>query len=131
MMHAVVAVIAGYAIWTVLWLGGNALFFGEAAAVVGAGEAYTSVGPLLGVIALSIVCSLAAGMAAGRLAGARAPGAVLVMAGLLLLTGIGVQAGVWNLMPTWYHVVFLALVVPGAVLGGKLVAGRGMTARPA
>lgn len=131
MMHAVVAVIAGYAIWTAMWLGGHALFFGEAAAVVGAGRAYTAVGPLLGVIVLSIACSLAAGMVAGRIAGPKARGAVLALALLLLATGIGVQAGVWSLMPIWYHVVFLALVVPVSVLGGRLVARRRPAARPA
>lgn len=131
MMHAVVAVIAGYAIWTVLWLGGNALFFKEAAAVVGAGDAYTAPAPLLGVIVLSVVCSLAAGMAAGRIAGSLARRAVMVMALLLLVTGIGVQAGVWSLMPAWYHLAFLALVVPVSLLGGRLGAGTGLAARPA
>jgi hypothetical protein len=129
MMHAVLAVVAGYALWTILWLGGNALLFGEAAAVVGAGEAYSAPGPLLGVIVLSVICSLAAGMAAGRLAGSRARRAVIVMALLLLVTGIGVQAGVWSLMPAWYHLAFLALVVPVSVLGGRL--GAGIAARPA
>jgi hypothetical protein len=41
------------------------------------------------------------------------------MASLLLLTGIFVQASVWTLMPIWYHVPFLALLVPIAVIGGR------------
>ncbi len=36
-------------------------------------------------------------------------------------TGIAVQAGVWNLMPVWYQVAFLALLVPVSAVGGRLV----------
>jgi len=120
MIRAILGTIAGYAVWTVLWLGGNALFFGEAARVVGEGQAYTAAGPLVGVIALSIVCSIVAGVTAAKVAGSRAGGAVIAMAALLLLTGIGVQSGVWSLMPVWYHLVFLALIVPVVLAGGRL-----------
>ena len=120
MIRAILAVIAGYAAWTVLWLGGNALLFGEAARVVGEGQAYTATGPLLGVIVLSIVCSIVAGVTAAKVAGSRAGGAVIAMAALLLLTGTGVQSGVWSLMPVWYHLVFLALIVPVVLFGGRL-----------
>ena len=43
----------------------------------------------------------------------------------MLAVGIGVQAGSWNLMPVWYHLTFLALLVPGALIGAKLRRGRG------
>jgi hypothetical protein len=120
MIRTALAAIAGYALWTALWLGGNAAFFGEAADVVGAGEPYTAAGPLIGVIALSLVCSLAAGLIAAAIDRPHARRAVVVMALLLLLTGIGVQAGVWSLMPVWYHLTFLALIVPTALFGGRL-----------
>jgi len=120
MIRTTLAAIAGYTLWTALWLGGNAVFFGEAAEVVDAGQPYTPTGPLLGVIALSLVCSLAAGVIAANIARQRARAAVLAMAVLLLLTGIAVQAGVWELMPAWYHITFLALIVPVAMVGGQL-----------
>jgi hypothetical protein len=47
----------------------------------------------------------------------------MVMGTLLLATGIAVQASVWNLMPVWYHVPFLVLVVPACILGARLVSG--------
>jgi hypothetical protein len=125
MMRAILGVLAGYAAWTVLWLGGNALFFGEAARVVGEGQAYTAVGSLLGVIVLSIVCSIVAGVTAAKIAGPKAGGAVAVMAVLLLLTGIGVQFGVWSLMPVWYHLSFLALIAPVSLTAGRLATGTG------
>jgi len=58
------AVIAGYLVWTALWLGGNAAFFGAAGEAVGAGVPDTAAGPLAGTIALSVVCSVAAGLTA-------------------------------------------------------------------
>ena len=121
MMRAALAVIVGYLVWTALWLGGNAAFFGAADAAVGAGVPYTAAGPLAGVIALSLVCSIAAGLTAAAIARQRARAVVLVMAALLLLTGVVVQIGVWTLMPVWYHLTFLALIVPASILGGRLI----------
>jgi hypothetical protein len=116
-------VIAGYLTWSVLWLLGNRLFFGEAAEVVASGEPYTATGPLLGVLVLSIVCSLAAGAVAAKTAQSKRWATVAVMAVLLLITGIVVQASVWNLMPLWFHVLFLALIIPVCQVGSWLVAG--------
>ena len=124
MTRAILGVIAGYATWTVLWLGGNNLLFAEATRVVGEGQAYTAAGPLFGVIALSVVCSIVAGVVTAKIAQAKAGGAVIVMALLLLLTGIGVQVGVWALMPVWYHLMFLALIVPVVLFSGRLARAR-------
>ncbi len=122
MVKVVIAVVAGYAAWTVLWLGGNAALFAEAAEVVGAGEAYTEAGPLVGALVLSVVCSVVAGLLCAKLAGERAKGALTTLAALLLATGLGVQGGVWDLMPVWYHVTFLALLVPVVVVCGRAAA---------
>ena len=127
MMRATLAVLLGFAVWTALWLAGNSVLFTEAAEVVGAGERYTAVGPLSGAIGLSVVCSLSAGLVASKLGGAGRP--VAVLAGLLLLTGLGVQVGAWDLMPVWYHVLFLVLLVPCTCLGGCLGA-RGTSREP-
>ena len=54
-----IAVIAGYSVWTVLWLGGNALLFCAAA---GAGERFIAPGPLAGLIVSGFLCSVAAGL---------------------------------------------------------------------
>ena len=117
-MKNILAVVLGYALWTGLWLGGNQLFFAEAAEVVGAGERYEETGPLVAVIGLSIVCSLAGGALTGLITKRKGP--VLVLAFLLLATGIAVQASAWELMPEWYHVLFLVLLLPVTRLGGSL-----------
>jgi hypothetical protein len=107
-------------VWTLLWLGGNAVFFGSISTDVQNGAPLDAVGPLLGVLVLSVVCSVAAGLSAAAIAKERARVAVLVTAVLLLVTGIGVQASVWHLMPVWYHATFLALIVPVCVIAGRL-----------
>ena len=124
MMRMIIGAIAGYAVWTAIWLTVNAMVFAEAGEVIAAGDAFTETGPLLGVLALSIACSLAGGGAAAITGGNGARGAVLGNAVLLLATGIFIQAGIWSLMPVWYHLIFLALLVPATLLGGMLVPRR-------
>ncbi len=120
MARSILGVIVGYAVWTVIWLGGNAIFFGSISARLANGESFTGLGPLLGIIALSVACSVAAGLSAAAVAKERASVAVLVTAVLLLLTGIVVQSGMWRLMPLWYHATFLVLIVPVCVMAGRL-----------
>ena len=48
---------------------------------------------------------------------------------LLLVVGVGVQAAMWNLMPLWYHLPFLALLLP-ATLAGAALARRGKMGEP-
>ena len=123
-MRMIIGAIVGYVVWTAIWLTMNAMVFAEAGEVIAAGDAFTETGPLLGVLGLSIACSLAGGVAAAIAGGERARGAVLGNALLLLATGIFVQAGLWSLMPVWYHLIFLALLVPMTLLGGMFVPRR-------
>ena len=76
--------------------------------------------PLLLTVVLSVVCSLAAGITVAMGAPRAVPRGLTVLAVLLLVTGVGVQAAAWTLMPVWYHLVFLGLLVPGCLLGARL-----------
>jgi hypothetical protein len=121
MLGAVLGVILGYAVWTGLWLSGNAVFFAEANKQVGDGDAYNEVLPLAGLIGLSIVCSLVAGLTTAMVARTRRKTAVFTTALLLLATGVFVQAGVWALMPVWYHITFLTLIAPVVIFGASFI----------
>jgi hypothetical protein len=117
MARSIAAVILGYAVWTVLWLGGNAAL--AAARPLPPNPAPITDAVLLGsLLALSVLCSLVAGLTAAAL-GRRSTIAPTVLGGLLLLTGIGVQMSVWQRMPLWYHLPFLALLIPVCLLGGR------------
>ncbi len=121
MMRMIIGAVVGYAVWTAIWLAVNATVFARVREALAARNAFTETGLLLGVLALSIACSLAGGVAAAIAGGESARGAMLVTALLLLATGIFVQAGIWSLMPVWYHLIFLALLVPVTLLGGMFV----------
>ena len=125
MIRALFAVVLGYLAWSVLWLVGNAFLFGDVTEELQAGEPFTDTGPLAGALVLSVLCSVLAGFTAARVARRRAGGAVWTTALLLLATGIAVQLGSWSLLPLWYHLVFLVLLVPVTV-----GAGRAGTPRP-
>jgi hypothetical protein len=112
------AVVAGVVLWGALWNGGNALL--GVAGVVTVGEPITSVTVLLGLIVYSALLSVVAGYVAALIKGGAAMGAVQALAGLNLTIGIVVEVMYWSLMPAWYHIVFLALVVPMTLAGGRL-----------
>ena len=118
MGRAILAVVVGYVGWTVLWLGGNAAIRAVWPDAIPAEGPITATWPLLLTLALSVVCSLVAGGSAATLAHGRR-GPVLVMALLLLVTGLGVQASVWTRMPLWFHLPFLILIVPMCLVGGR------------
>ncbi|MCW5874766.1 MAG: hypothetical protein KIS88_09005 [Anaerolineales bacterium] len=44
----------------------------------------------------------------------------LILGVVLLLVGIAVQRQYWKLMPLWYHLLFLALLVPTTLFGASL-----------
>lgn len=117
-MKKVFGVIAGYAAWTVIFLGGGAALrsaFGVSE--IDAFVANPSIPLLVLLLLLSFAASFAAGAVTARIAGIGAP--VLVLGGLLLATGIPVQIGSWDLLPVWYHLVFLVMLVPMTVVGGR------------
>jgi hypothetical protein len=121
MLRATIAVIVGYSLWTVIWVGANAAFFAAAAQAASKTEPITQIPVLLGMLMTSIICSLAAGAACGRIKASTPAAAVLGT--LLLLTGIAVQSGLWNLMPMWYHAAFLVALIP-VTIGAAKLAGR-------
>jgi hypothetical protein len=121
MGRAIGAVVVGFVVWTVLWLGGNA---GLMAAMPGGVDEETgAMSGSMGIAALvlSVVCSLAGGLSCGAIV--RRPKPALVLGGVLLLVGAGVQFSMWDKAPVWYHVSFLVLLVPVTVVGASVVRG--------
>jgi hypothetical protein len=119
----VLAVIAGVVLWSVLWVGGAQLAAMMYPAVLAPGQPVTHTGALLGYIAFSVVLSVLAGYATAAAATGNRMRSVRIVAGVLLLMGIGFEASAWQLTPVWYHLVFLVLLVPAALYGGRLREG--------
>lgn len=117
-MKTFLAVIVGYAVWTVCWLGGNACFRAMDLTPKDQTVRIESPGPLLLLLALSVVASIVSGFLAGLTSPAKA--AHYVCAALLLATGCAVQWSARALFPVWYHIAFLLLVVPVFLVGTRL-----------
>jgi hypothetical protein len=56
---------------------------------------------------------------------------VWLLAVIQLGLGIVAEVSYWHLMPVWYHLVFLATVVPATVAGGYLRGGQRVVPRTA
>ena len=132
MLRSIGSVVAGFCLWTVLWLASNA---GLTAGLPGTFREDGSVesgGVLMVILALSVVFSIAAGYATAGLARTAPMKHVLALGLLQLVVGIFVQSQYWTVMPLWYHLAFLALLIPGIFVGGSIrVALAGKAVRPA
>ena len=117
-MRTIAALVSGYILWTALWLGGNLGL--RAAGVVPGDVAQPLIDPmpLFALLVLALVCSLSGGYVAAKVSRSSATGVVVSLGVLLFVTGCFVQSTVWRLMPLWYHVVFLGMVIPVTLAGG-------------
>jgi hypothetical protein len=99
------------------WYGAQELAFMQATATK---EPFTANSAILLIhIVLSVIVSFISGYVAVLVAGENRR--VTVWLGiLLLLFGIIVEIAYWNYIPVWYHLVFLILLMPMTVAGGRL-----------
>lgn len=117
-MKRVFAVLAGLVAWTILWISANQGLLAALPEHVQVGEPIRHVGVLLFLIVYSAILSVLAGWITARV-GERAMEPVWALALVLLAFGIFFQATSWSLFPLWYHLIFLGLVVPMTVVGGR------------
>lgn len=126
-----IAVTAGVLLWGLLWNLGTArladLFPADLAGV----ERIESTSLLLLMVAYSALLSSAVGWLAARIGGESAFIATLVLSVVNLAIGTLVQTIYWAMMPLWYHLLFLALILPATLLGGRLGTTSGAAARAA
>jgi hypothetical protein len=120
MGRAILAVLAGAAVWAVLWVGGTQAAQAAFPEILRVGQPLTHSGALVGYIAYSVLLSLLAGYVTAAVAHKNPMPAVWGLATLQLALGIGFEVSAWSLTPLWYHLVFLALIVPATVYGGLL-----------
>jgi len=131
MLRIVFGVIAGFIAWLIVWIGIEKIIsaiwpaFGvhQAAfeeAVKNGGQFTGETGPLLTHIVMGSIVSVLAGSLAALIAGenTRAP---MVLGCLLLALGLLKAYMSWPYVPLWYHVIFTAILLPMAILGGKLI----------
>ena len=131
MLRIALGVIAGFIAWVIVWLGSekglSAIWpaFGVhqrafEAAIKNGGEFTSDSIMLVTHIIVGSVVSVMAGSLAALIAGENTRASVFI--GIVLLA-MGLLKAVmsWRHVPLWYHIVFTAMLLPMAILGGKLI----------
>ena len=120
MLRSVMAVIVAPIVWGLVMFPGNLLL----AALFPGADASPTTDYLLAALLGTVVYSLVAGAATARVAGTR-PLAHGVCGGLALLgVGVFVELQYWDVLPLWYHLSFLLLLIPACVAGAWWQARR-------
>ena len=132
MLRIALGVIAGFIAWLIVWFvsekGLSAIWpaFGVhqkafEEAIKNGGEFTANSTMLLTHIVIGSIVSIMVGALATLIAG-KDTYAPLIAGCLLLAMGIAKAAMSWQLVPIWYHVIFTAMLLPMAIVGGKLMA---------
>ncbi len=134
MLRIVLGVIGGFIGWVIVWVGIEKVLIAILPEWYGAPQlafqhAVENQVPqftaetrlLLSHLVIGSIVSVMAGSLASLIAGenTRAP---LVVGCLLLALGILKAVMSWPYVPIWYHVIFTAILLPMAIIGGKLIA---------
>lgn len=131
MLKIVLGVVVGFVAWSVLWLGSDQLLIMASPGwygvhqtsfefAMGVGQPFT---PDLTILIMHLVRAAIISIMAGFLAAfvanenRKTP---FVLGILLLAFGLMVQIMAWSYLPIWYHLVFLGMLIPLTVLGGKM-----------
>ncbi len=120
MIRKLLAVLAGFALWTVLWLASNQLALRLFSTRFDERGMTDDAGLLAAFVVLSALFSIAAGWTTTAVSRAGSSVLALVLGALLLAVGVLVQSTVWDQMPLWFHLSFLALLVPASAVGARL-----------
>ena len=131
MRRIVLGVIAGFFGWLIVWVGIEKIIsaiwpaFGVhqkafEEAIKNGGQFTADTTMLLTHIVMGSIVSVMAGALAALAAreNSRAP---LIAGCLLLAMGVAKAVMSWQYVPIWYHVIFTAILLPMAIIGGKLI----------
>jgi hypothetical protein len=119
-MKQTLGVVAGFVLWSVLWLCYNQLLLKSGVLPSDLSRPLTASTPLLLLLAGSFVFSLVSGYVTATLAGPPSTIPALVLGILLLAVGIFFQLKMRNLIPMWYNVIFLAMLIPMTLAGARM-----------
>jgi hypothetical protein len=129
-MRIALGVIVGFLVWSIVWVGGDqslrGLWGDYAIHMMAAERALVNNEPFAGNTAIEIanlirsfITTLIAGYMAALVAGEYSR-TTMILGIILIAVGIAVQFMMWNLAPAWYHIVFVLMLLPMTVAGGRL-----------
>jgi len=120
MMKSAAGVLAGFVIWAILWIAYNTILRKAAILTSNVSEPIYAVKPLMLLLFGSVLISAVSGYCCALIARSATLGPVAVLGLLLLAVGIFFQSQYWRLMPLWYHLSFLILLIPLCFVGASL-----------
>ncbi len=131
MLRIIIGIIVGFAVWSVLWVGSDAIFsvvspeWGKTSTEFQAASenktSFTLNSTILIILLVkSVIVSLISGFITALIARENFK-STLGLGILLLIFGIFIQSASWNYMPLWYHIPFLILLIPMTILGGRIL----------
>jgi hypothetical protein len=131
MVRIVLGVVAGFFAWLIVWVGTEKILsavwpeFGVhqhafEEAVKNGGQFTADTTMLLTHIVVGSIVAVMSGSLAALIAheNTRAP---LVLGFLLVALGSLKAVMSWAYVPIWYHAIFTAILLPMAIIGGKLI----------
>lgn len=131
MVRMILAIVGGFLAWSILWVGSDQVLMSMSPDWYGAHQhafekafvnktAFTADTTILLMhLAREIIITLAVGFVTAYIAGENKR-STMILGILLLIVGVAVQAMAWNYIPVWYNIIFLLLLVPLTVMGGRL-----------
>jgi hypothetical protein len=120
MLRIFLGIIVGFIVWSILWVGIDAVLRTIWVSYDESVRAMTfSTTMLIVPLVLSAVVSIISGFVAALIARENSKSPV-TLGILLLIAGIFVQMNVWDKIPLWYNLAFWILLIPMTVLGGSL-----------
>jgi len=131
MVKIILGVIAGFIVWSIVWVGGDATLanfspgwyakHSAAAQLALANGTTLTSDPLILIVNLgrSFLTSIIAGYMAALVAG-EYKRSTMILGVILIVVGVVVEYLMWNVAPVWYHVLFVLFLLPMTILGGRL-----------
>lgn len=131
MVRIILAVIVGFLVWTILWLGSEQVLSMLSPDWWGAHqiafekavfnkEAYTVDSTILAVnLFRGILITIITGYLTAIIAGENKT-STLVLGVCLLIFGLYIVFMTWAMIPVWYHALFSLMLIPLTILGGRL-----------
>jgi hypothetical protein len=131
MGRIVLGVIVGFVVWSIVWIGSNALMemlspswwgrHGESIRSAFADGSTPEHDNMISLVMLirSIITSIIAGYITALVAGEYRR-STMAFGIILVLVAIVIEGLTWRMAPAWYHIAFVLLLYPMTVLGGRL-----------
>jgi len=130
MIRIILGIIVGFVVWSILWVGSDQLLIAtidwygaHQLAFQKAMIGNTAFEPNMTVLLMNLVRSVAISFIAGFVTAVVAKEnrrSTLILGIILLAFGLMVELIAWHYLPVWYHFLFLFLLIPVTMLGGRM-----------